>query len=197
MSNQKQETDVDATQPPLASLRYETPVALYQSIPQIASLTQNRPREGEENFHYLLRLKGSTTPEEAITFTAFAAQPKMAIWWAYECIRSTSDSMDQADRQLMEHCANWISYACDENRYTAIRNALWAPRRSPAVFLALAVGWSGGPIAPNDLGPVPQHKSPRAINAGVLSCIARSDFANRSVQMARFIDQAATLFRVY
>ena len=197
MNEERQEPDADTTQPPVSSLRYETPAELYAEIPQIATLTQNRPQEDEGNFDYLRRLSGSTTPEEAITFTSFAAHPKMAIWWAYECIRTTSDVMDQPDRHLMEKIANWISYTCDENRYEAIRNALWAPRRSPAVCLALAVGWSGGAIAPNDLAPVPQHKAPRAINAGLLSCIARSDFTNRSVQMARFIDQAATLYRVY
>lgn len=55
------------------------PADLYAAMPQLAELTQHRPRAGEDALHYLGRLRSSTTPEEAVTYTAFAALPEMAI----------------------------------------------------------------------------------------------------------------------
>jgi hypothetical protein len=187
----------DKTLPPLSALRYETPSDLYSAMPQVSQLTQNRPRAEEDGLEYLLRLRASTTPEEAVTFTAFAALPKMAIWWGYECLRLAGDDLTPADRAMMELVATWTTYPDDENRYRAAKAALYAPVRSPAVFLGLAVGWSGGPIAPNDPAPVPTHRTPRAINSSVLSCLARADLRRRPIRLARFIDQAGSLFRAY
>lgn len=189
--------EADKTQPPMSALRYETPFELYAAMPQLKQMTQHRPREEEEAVAYLERLAGSTTPEESVTYSAFAAVPAMAIWWAYECLRVASDEMSNADRELMEHVANWCSYSDAENRYRVMSRSLYAPQRTPAVFLGLAVGWSGGPIAPNDNGAVPAHRAPRAINSAVLSCLARAELQQRPVRLARFIDQASALFRPF
>ncbi|MGH1369526.1 MAG: DUF6931 family protein [Maritimibacter sp.] len=187
----------DKTQPPVSALRFETPQELYKAIPQVEQMTMHRPLENEDGLEFLLRLRASTTPEEAVTFTAFAAQPKMAIWWAYECLRLAGDELSAPERQMMEHVANWTNYSDNENRYRAMQMALYSPVKTPAIFLGLAVGWSGGPIAPNDPAQVPPHRAPRAINSAVLSCLARADLTHRSVRLARFIDQAAALFRAY
>ena len=71
----------DRTRPPAETLRFDTPLDLYAAMPQVAELTQQRPRDGEDVIGYLHRLRASTTPEEAVTFTAFAVVPKIAIWW--------------------------------------------------------------------------------------------------------------------
>lgn len=195
--DESHEVEPDKTQPPVAALRYETPTELYDSMPQVAQLTLNRPREEESALEYLLRLRASTTPEEAVTFTAFAAMPKMGVWWGYECLRLSGDELSAEDRQMVELVANWTQYPDNENRYRAMRMALYAPVRTPAIYLGLAVGWSGGPIAPNDPAGVPAHRTPRALNTAVLSCLARADIQRRPIRLARFIDQAATLFHVY
>lgn len=191
------ETEPEKTQPPVSALRFDMPQDLYANMPPLVQMTQHRPREDETCLDYLYRLRGSTTPEEAVTFTAFAALPKMAIWWGYECLRLAADELSPADRTMMELVATWTTYPDNENRYRTMRAALYAPVRSPAVYLGLAVGWSGGAIAPNDPAPVPVHRTPRAINTAVLSCLARSDLSRRPVRLARFIEQAVSLFRVY
>ncbi|WP_121632468.1 DUF6931 family protein [Tropicibacter alexandrii] len=189
--------DADKTQPPVSALRFDTPFELYAQIPHVKQLTQHRPEQDEDALDYLLRLRASTTPEDAVTFTAFAAVPKMAIWWAYECLRLAGEEMSQADREMMELVANWTTFPGNENRYRTMQAALYAPVATPAVYLGLAVGWSGGAIAPNDPAPVPVHRTPRAISSAVLSCLAHSELNQRSVRLARFIEQASALFRVF
>jgi hypothetical protein len=189
--------DVEKTQPPMSALRHETPVALYAAMPMVKKMTQHRPREEESNLDFLERLSNSATPEEALTVSAFAAVPAMAIWWGYECLRLASDDMNQSDRELMELVAHWCSQSDDEHRFRVMSRALYAPKRTPAVYLGLAVGWSGGAFAPNDQAPVAPQRAPRAVNSAVLSSLARAELTQRPVRLARFIDQASALFRPF
>ncbi|KHA53941.1 DUF6931 family protein [Sulfitobacter geojensis] len=184
----------DKTQPPLAALRYATPSELYAKMPHVSQLTLHRPDVAERAIEYLYRLRASTTPEEAVTYTAFATMPKMGVWWGYECLRLSGDDLSAADRQMMELVANWTQYPDNENRYRAMKAALYAPVLTPATYLGLAVGWSGGSIAPNDPAGVPAHRGPRALNTAVLSCLAQSDLQSRPIRLARFIDQASVLY---
>ncbi|MDF3416128.1 hypothetical protein HKX54_16370 [Sulfitobacter sp. M57] len=184
----------DKTQPPLAALRYATPAELYAKMPHVSQLTLHRPTATERAIEYLYRLRASTTPEEAVTFTAFATMPKMGVWWGYECLRQSGDALSNADREMMELVANWTQYPDNENRYRAMKAALYAPVLTPATYLGLATGWSGGAIAPNDPAGVPAHRGPRALNTAVLSCLAQSNLQARSIRLARFIDQAEVLY---
>ena len=190
------EPEPEKTKPPNTRLRFETPHELYRAMPQLANLTQLRPKEDEEVLDFLKRLRNSNTPEEAVTFTAFAALPKLAIWWGYECLRLAGEDMDKTERQMMECVANWTQYPDNENRWKAMQLGLYSPRRYPAMYLCLAVGWSGGTIAPNDPAGVPPQRAPKAVNTAVLSCLAQTDLQGRQVRLARFIDQAATLLSV-
>lgn len=176
-------------------LRYETPFELYLKIPQLPRLTQHRPLETENGLGYMMRLRASTTPEEAVTFTAFAALPKMAIWWGYECLRQSSCELSVADRKLMELVAIWVGHSDPENRYRCAQEALFSRVSSPAVQLGLAVAWSGGQVSPLDPAKVPHYRTPQAINIAVLSCLAKAGLMQRSVELARFINQATVLFR--
>ena len=187
----------DKTRPPVGSLRYDTPQDTYAALPQLAELTQHRPREGEDSLAYLWRLRSSTTPEEAVTYTAFSALPQMAIWWAYECLQAMPDYLDSNDRSRMGAIADWIRHPSTGLRHEIMKDALWAPVRSPVVLLGLAVGWSGGAVAPNDPASAPVYRTPMAINTAVLSSLAQSDMNRRPIFLARFIDMAESLFRIY
>jgi hypothetical protein len=192
-----EKTNVDKTRPPVSALRYETPFELYAAMPAIKDLTQHRPREDEEALSFLRRLRSTTTPEEAVTYAAFAARPKMSIWWCYECLRTMPEELTNEDRALLELIAVWTTNPETENRYTVMKASLFAPRRTPSVLLGLAVGWSGNQIAPNDPAPVAPHRTPRAISSSVLSCLAKSNLQRRPIHLARFIDLAEALFKVY
>lgn len=189
--------DPDKTLPPLSALRYPMPVDLYAALPVLGKLTRARPRDDEDSFDYLTRLRGCDTPEEAVTFTAFAALPKMAIWWGYECLRLSEPGLSREDRAMLQQIARWTAGPSTESRFEVMKTALWAPERTPTVVLGMALGWSGGPAAPNDPAPVPVQRCPRAVNAAVLSSLAGNDPAHRPVLLGRFADLAVSMFRIY
>ncbi|MFD1881853.1 DUF6931 family protein [Paracoccus pacificus] len=187
----------ERTRPPVLTVRAEFPSDLYRILPEISELTQQRPRLNESGLEYLLRLRSSTTPEEAVTFTAFAALPELAVNWGYECLRAMAEHLNPQERPLMEMIASWLSQPNTALRHRIARDALWATSRAPSVFLGLGVAWSGGSVAPNDPVAPPPYRAPRAINSAVLSCLARSDLNRRPIYLARFIDLAEPLFRAY
>lgn len=187
----------EQTMPPMRSLRYEGPTQLYQHIPEIKIFTKHRPLEHEDSLQYFERLRSSTTPEDAITYAAFAATPSVAIGWGVECVRINQPNLSPVDSQLAAAVLHWMETPCNETRWVTLQTALFAPRRSPLVYLGLSVGWSGGAMAPNDPVAVPIWRTPRAVNAAVLSSIAGLGLDQRSVSLARALDLAAGLFRIY
>lgn len=187
----------ETTKPPRRMLRDAAPDALFTAIPQLADLVKLRPRPGETGLDFLARLRASTTPEEAVTFTAFAALPSVATGWGYECLRLMADHLHPHERPTMQQIAAWLADPTTRQRHALMRDALWAPTRSPSVLLALAVGWSTGHPTPNDPERAPAHKTPVALNSAVLSCLARAELSRRSFYLARFLDMADALFRAY
>ncbi|PJI84250.1 hypothetical protein BC777_3790 [Yoonia maricola] len=188
--------DEDHTVPPRRALRFEQPIDLYREIPEIALFTKHRPFEGEDPLEFLYRLRGSTTPEDAITYSAFAPEPTVAISWGLEAVRSTLHEVPPDDAELIVLLGQWLDHPTVENRWRVMQTALFAPRRSAIVYLGLAVGWSGGALAPNDPVSVPRWRAPKAVNAGVLRALGQVPFERRSVSMARILDLAVGLFRV-
>ena len=189
--------DDETTRPPRRMLRDAEPSELFITIPQLGDLVKLRPRPDENGLGFLARLRASTTPEEAVTYTAFAALPSAAAGWGYECLRLMADHLQPQERQMMQLIANWLADPTTRQRHEIMREALWAPNRSPSVLLALGVGWSTGGPAPNDPERSPPHKTPVALNSAVLSCLARAELSRRSFYLARFLDMAEALFRAY
>lgn len=197
MFETSQDTDADHTVPTLPSLRFDSPSELYRRIPEVSGFTKHRPVEGEDAFGFLDRLRASTTPEDAVTYTAFATQPQIAIAWGVEATRITLGEMSADDIHLLNWITLWLDHPSPENRWHVMQAALFAPRRSSVVYLGLAVGWSGGALAPNDPVAVPPWRSPKAVSGAIFRAIGQVGLEQRSVSLARVLDLAAGLFRVY
>ncbi len=192
-----EDQDTDHTVPPLPALRYDSPIELYRLIPEISGFTKHRPTEGEDALGFLERLRASTTPEDAVTYSAFATQPQTAIAWGVEAIRITLADLSADDINLLNWITLWLDHPSPENRWHVMQAALFAPRRSAVVYLGLAVGWSGGALAPNDPVSMPQWRCPKAVSGAIFRAIGHVGLEHRSVSLARVLDLAAGLFRVY
>ena len=70
-----------------------------------------------------------------------------------------------------------------------------ACRRGPGVWLALAAGWSGGSMAPADLPvvEVPEFVLGRAVNAAVLTALARVPQDKRARMLEHYIGMGDVL----
>lgn len=187
----------EKTRPPISALRFRSPSDLYTEMPVLAELIQDRPEDDESSMAFLRRLQKSSTPESAITFAAFASRPKMSVWWGYECLRTMPDIMVSGDHALLELVAKWTAQPDRAIRFQIMEKALFSPSRTPAVLLALAVGWSGRQVAPNDPAPISPNRTPRSINAAILTCLAKARLEDRPDTLDKFVEMSKSLFRPY
>ncbi|WP_298262188.1 hypothetical protein [uncultured Litoreibacter sp.] len=181
--------DGDRTVPPSSNLRTVLAPDLYAMMPELKEDIQLQPRANESVSFLLARLRSSTTPEEAVTMASYAFQPRISVWWAHECMTTMREHLTPIDHQLLELIGGWAHDPSDSNRRGIYDVALSAPSKTPGVWLGLATGVSGGGRRdePVDLS------TPRAVNAGILSCLARGGLPQRSINLARFITLAQTL----
>lgn len=178
-------------------LRSATAEQLYAAVPILERLTVARPKRGESPHDYYNRLRASETPEDAVTLAAFAPRPQLAIWWAHETLRLIPSALSENDARLLEHIGTWVAKPNTQLRHWIMRRALFANRNSSTVQLGLAVGWSGGSIAPNDPQGVSRHRCPAAINKAVHAMLAKTRTADRPLLRNHILDLAECLFRDY
>ncbi|WP_146010282.1 DUF6931 family protein [Acidimangrovimonas sediminis] len=176
------------------TLPFASATEVYAAFPEIAA-DLTAPCENRPPLDFLAALAASATPEEALTFAAFALERRLAIWWGHECLRQLADRMTPRDLALMELAAAWVAEPGDGTRGAALEAARESEAKTPGVWIALAAGWSSGSMTPADQPavPVPPHLCPRAINAAVLSALARVDRPGRPAMLARFARMARTL----
>lgn len=186
----------EQTLPPTRAIRFDRVTELYAEMPEIERFFETLPFKDEGYRGFLERLRASETPEDAVTFTAFALQPKAGIRWGLDCVLSLVPDLSPEDTRLENCISEWLDDRSDEKRWKTMQAALFAPRRSAAVYLGLAVGWSGGPLAPNDLVTVPAWRSPRAISTAIMRAIGQTRTENRAAGLDFVLDRAAGLLRI-
>jgi hypothetical protein len=144
---------------------------------------------------FLRQLKLSKTPEEAITFMAFALAPRHAVWWGHECLKAAPDFLTDQDRQMMAFIASWVAEQDDDSRYAAMEAAMQVSVHGPGVWMALGAGWSGGSMSARGLPPVapPPSAMCQAMNAGLHSALARVPQDKRRRMLDHFVGMAEVL----
>jgi hypothetical protein len=175
-------------------LRFNTARDLFEAFPAALEDMAARPSD-RPSLEFVRELAAGRTPEDAITFTAYLLSPREAVWWGHQCLSMLADHLAAADHQLMALGENWVRQPDEERRNRALEEGMAAPRKTPGVWIALAAGWSGGSMAGPDVAPVPPppYLTPRAVNAGVLSVLARVDRTHRAKTLASFVDMGVRL----
>lgn len=175
-------------------LRFSTARELFEAFPvaldDIAARPSDRP-----SLEFVKELAGSATPEDAITFSAYLLGPREAVWWGHQCLSMLTDHLAPLDQQLMTLAEDWVRQPDEERRNRALEQGMQAPTRTPGVWIALAAGWSGGSMAGPDTLPVapPPYLTAKAVNAGVLSVLARVDRKRRAATLRSFVDMGSRL----
>lgn len=178
------------------NLRFETAQELFDGIPEISEDVTARPA-GEEAMAFAVGLVSSPTPEEAITVCAYNLPRRFAVWWGHECLKRVTHLLDATDEYMLDLAAQWVANPDEDMRYNALDAAVEARAKTPGVWIALAAGWSGGSMVGPDLPPVPPspHLTAKAVNAGVLSVLARVEIGTRVSTMGSFVRMADQLAR--
>lgn len=194
---QRSDTFAPLTQADAPGLRSQTASELFAAMPQMTEDLLTAPLKSQHSMDFLRMLRIGTTPEEALTFMAYALLPRHAVWWGHECLKATPDLMTDQDTAMLELIAAWVAEPDEDHRYAALNAAMAARSRSPGVWLALGAGWSGGSMSEPGLPEVvpPLFLMGRAINAGILSALARVSQDKRRRVLDHYISIGEVLAR--
>lgn len=176
------------------NLRFEVAQELFDGIPEIAEDITARP-SGHSAVEFVTALVEGETPEEAITFSAYNLPRRYAVWWGHECLRRLDAVLNDSDRQMLDLAAAWVANPDEDTRYAALDAAVEAKDKSPGVWVALGAGWSGGSMVGPDLPAVPPapHLTAKAINASILTVLAKVDLDERSNMLGSFVRMSLQL----
>jgi hypothetical protein len=175
-------------------LRFNTARDLFEAFPAALDDMAARP-SGRPSLEFVRELAVSPTPEDAITFTAYLLASREAVWWGHQCLSMLADHLAETDQQLMALAEDWVRQPDEERRNHALEQGMAAPTKTPGVWIALAAGWSGGSMAGPDVPAVapPPYLTAKAVNAGVLSVLARVDRTRRAKTLGTFVDMGIRL----
>ena len=189
------DTHAPKTTEPAPGLRVQVARDLFDSVPAIANLVLARPQPSQHCMDFLRQLLQGSTPEEALTFMAFALMARHAVWWGHECLKATPELLTDQDREMMALIAAWVAEQDDDSRYAALEAGLRAAVHGPGVWLAVGTGWSGGSISGRGLPPVPPPvgATGQALNAGINSALARVPLDLRRRMIDHYVGMAEVL----
>jgi hypothetical protein len=176
-------------------LRFSSARDLFDAFPtasdDIAALPADRP-----SLDFLAELVAGPTPEDGITFCAYLLSKREAVWWAHQCLDNVAELLSDEDRDMLALAESWVRYPEEDQRCAVLDAGMAGTAKTPGVWVALAAGWSGGSMLPTDaVAPVeaPPYLTPKAVNAGVLSALARVGRKSRATTLKLFIHMGMQL----
>jgi hypothetical protein len=191
--------NADRTTPPTQEvapgLRLQVAADLFATMPEMAQDIRSVARVGEACLDYARRLRLGDTPEEAVTAMAYALSPRHGVWWGHECLKAMPDLMTPQDQEMLALCAAWVAEPDEPHRYACLNAAATASPRGPGAWLAMATGWVEGSMAPEDLPkvPPPLYIFGRALNAAILTALARVPQDKRRRMLDHYVNMAEVL----
>ena len=176
-------------------LRFRTARDLFDAFPtaneDIATPPADRPC-----IDFMTELVAGPIPEDGITFCSYLLPQREAVWWAHQCLDGVLELLSPEDQDMLTLAESWVRYPEEDQRCAVLDAGMAAPTKTPGVWVALAAGWSGGSMLPRDaVAPVeaPPYLTPKAVNAAVLSALARVDRKARAATLKLFVNMGMQL----
>ncbi len=169
-------------------LRFTTARELFDAFPTVTEDMAAAPSD-RPTLDFLSGLVAGPTPEDGITFCAYLLPKREAVWWGRQCLDRIPDMLDAEDHEMLALAENWVRYPDEGQRNAALDAGMASRMKTPGVWIALAAGWSGGSMLDPDAIPVPPppYLTAKAVNAGILSALARVGRQARGATLRTFV----------
>lgn len=169
-------------------IKFQTAEDVLTAFPTMADDLSARP-DGSEPLRYVRRLAEGEEPDDSVTFFAYLASRREAVWWGCRCL----EALEVGEGSATLAAANaWVVRPEEEARVAALRAAEAADMEAAETWAALGAGWSGGNIAPDGPAPVAAmaHLTAKAVRAAVLIAIASAPGEARAARLERCVAEA-------
>ena len=176
--------------------RFTTAREVFQALPSAEDDISAGPTD-EPPLAYLAALRASQTPEDAVSFLAYALGRREAVWWAAQGVRLLANIPTGSEDAPLKAAEAWVRDPDDLARREALRLGMTGNRRLATCWVALAAGWSGGNIAPGPGAVVAAtpEMTPKAARTAILVALATVTARERASRLQACVDAGIPLLK--
>lgn len=158
----------------MSQARFATLQDLFDSFPS-ASADIGDSEQGMRSMDFLRAVVGKREWQAAVSFCAYYLPRRAAVAWACRSIRRIVPSLGADEERMLEFAEAWVEEPIEPRRRKALASGTVGDTKSPTTWAALAAGWSGGSIVPEDMGHVAAdpEQTAKAVRAALLIALSR------------------------
>lgn len=179
----------------MSRLRFTTALEVFDAFPSARDDIRAAPTP-EAPAAFLDALRRSDTPEDAVTFLAYALGRREAVWWAAQSVRLLGRIASGGEDAMLRAAEGWVRDPDDLRRREALRLGMASDRRLATTWVALAAAWSGGNVAPGQaVVMATPEMTPKAARTGILVALATVTARERASRLQLCVDAGARLMQ--
>jgi hypothetical protein len=150
-----------------------------------------------EPFAFIDSLIAQGSARQAMAFCAFVLSRRDAVQWLCQTLRQQAQQLSGTDATLLRLAEEWLKKPIEATRRAALDGGMADPLKGACAWAALAAGWSGGNLSPNNEQPVPPppHLTGHAVNVGLTLVAAGLPLGKQRDKMEELVGDAVTLLR--
>lgn len=178
----------------MAQLRFITARDLFDAFETAPEDIQVEPTDAP-SLQFVNALVAAGDLRNAVSFCAYLLPRREAVWWACQSVRTVSGRVSGVDDARLQAAEAWVSEPEERQRWAALDLGMEGEKTSPATWVALAAGWSGGAMVRNDhnAGQAPPHATPKAVIAAIQLCTASLQREVRDRHLLNCVQSATRL----
>ncbi|WP_198032220.1 hypothetical protein [Mesorhizobium sp. LNHC252B00] len=178
-------------------LRFKTARDLFMACPAVARDMRALPTD-QRSIEFCRDLLAGRVPEEAITFCAYLLPERAAVWWAHECLSHLTDLLDETDHGLLALVRDWVGEPDSPHHRAAVSAAATTQPTTPVGWIVLAAGWrdNGSARAATMVSALQPFPAAHAVNAGILTGLARVALADRFAVLSAFVEMGIQMAEI-
>lgn len=178
----------------MARPRFLTAREVFDAFPSLADDMRAAPT-GDTPIAFMKALATGETPEDALTFCAFALARREAVWWACQCVRSLGQIRPGEGDPCLKAAEDWVREPEEDKRQAALQLGSETDHRVPSAWLALAAAWSGGNTSRMEGGYVraSPEQTAKAARIAILIALAKVPAKDRAGRLGVCVDGGVKL----
>lgn len=131
--------------------RFVTVRDLFDTYPS-ASADVGAAEESMRSLDFVRALVGKKDWQPAVSFCAYLLPRRVAVAWACRSIRKMPGELRPDEERMLGFAEDWVEQPEEPRRRKALASGTMGDTRSPATWVVLAAGWSGGSVVPDEMG---------------------------------------------
>jgi hypothetical protein len=135
----------------MSQVRFITVGDMFDTYPS-ASADVGTGEADMRSLDFVRSLVGKKEWQPAVSFCAYLLPRRVAVAWACRSMRRMVGELRSDEERMLSFAADWVEEPEEQRRRKALASGTVGDPRSPVTWVALAAGWSGGSVVPEEMG---------------------------------------------